>query len=215
MSHDDDHAVEPIRGLPELPPKGEFILWQGAPHWTTLALRAFHLRKVIVFLGLFLFLRGLTGFIETQTVFGALLSMGFVFMLSLTAIGLFMALAYATARATVYTITNQRVVIRFGVALQMTINLPFALIESASLKTYRDGTGDVPMKVDPEQRISYVVLWPHVRPWRWLNPQPMLRGIPNAQAVAEVLANAMAENAVQRGQSSQDPDQGTAATVGA
>lgn len=27
----DDVQVEPIRGLPELPPEGEHILWQGAP----------------------------------------------------------------------------------------------------------------------------------------------------------------------------------------
>ena len=27
----DDVQVEPIRGLPELPPEGERILWQGAP----------------------------------------------------------------------------------------------------------------------------------------------------------------------------------------
>ena len=28
MSHD-DFAAEPINGLPELPPRGEVILWQG------------------------------------------------------------------------------------------------------------------------------------------------------------------------------------------
>lgn len=33
----DDFAVEPIPGLPELPPEGEHILWQGAPCWHALA----------------------------------------------------------------------------------------------------------------------------------------------------------------------------------
>ncbi len=30
MSHD-DFALEPIKGLPEVPPEGEEILWQGRP----------------------------------------------------------------------------------------------------------------------------------------------------------------------------------------
>ena len=29
---EDDFAVEPIEGLPELLPKGEVILWQGRPN---------------------------------------------------------------------------------------------------------------------------------------------------------------------------------------
>ena len=32
----DDFAVEPIKGLPEVPPKGEQILWQGQPDWWAL-----------------------------------------------------------------------------------------------------------------------------------------------------------------------------------
>ncbi|MEM9764435.1 MAG: PH domain-containing protein, partial [Pseudomonadota bacterium] len=33
MPHDDDFRSEPVRGLPALLPKGERILWQGAPSW--------------------------------------------------------------------------------------------------------------------------------------------------------------------------------------
>ena len=36
MSHD-DFAIEPIPGLPERPPQGEEILWQGRPNWWALA----------------------------------------------------------------------------------------------------------------------------------------------------------------------------------
>ena len=44
------------------------------------------------------------------------------------AIGIALVFAWASARTTVYTITNRRVVMRFGIALPMTLNLPFTLI---------------------------------------------------------------------------------------
>lgn len=195
MSHDhDDHAVDPIPGLPELPPRGELILWQGAPHWTTVAIRAFHIRKVIIYLLIFVALRASLTYGETGSVTAALDSILFVFTLALTAVGLFLTLAWAIARVTVYTITNRRIVMRFGVAVQMTTNLPFALIEAASVKLYKDGTGDIPLKLRKDERISYIVFWPHVRPWRFLTPQPMLRGVPNARRVAEILGQAMQGN---------------------
>ncbi|MGM0676594.1 MULTISPECIES: photosynthetic complex putative assembly protein PuhB [Ectothiorhodospira] len=193
MSHD-DHAVEPIRGLPELPPSGERILWQGAPHWSTFAIRAFHVRKVIFYLAILIVLRAAFSYGETQSLVAALASTSFLLTLSVTAVGLLMLLAWLTARATVYTITNQRIVMRFGVALQMSVNLPYSVIESASAKLYKDGTGDIPLVLIPPERVSYIILWPHVRPWRWMTPQPMLRGIPNARRVADILAEAMAED---------------------
>ena len=45
--HHDDFDFEPVRGLPQLLPKGERMLWQGAPRWQDLAVHAFHARKVI------------------------------------------------------------------------------------------------------------------------------------------------------------------------
>ena len=39
MPHD-DFQVEPVRGLPEAPPEGEKILWQGAPATWALAKEA-------------------------------------------------------------------------------------------------------------------------------------------------------------------------------
>ena len=44
-----EHEGEPIRGLPELPPEGEQILWQGEPQWGLLARRVFHVRKVAAY----------------------------------------------------------------------------------------------------------------------------------------------------------------------
>ena len=44
-----------------------------------------------------------------------------------------------------YTITSKRVLFQFGVALPMTMNIPFGKIANAALKTYRDGSGDIPL----------------------------------------------------------------------
>ena len=48
MSHD-EYAVEPIPGLPEEPPRGEVILWQGRPQWWPTARRAFQINKVALY----------------------------------------------------------------------------------------------------------------------------------------------------------------------
>jgi len=45
--------------------------------------------------------------------------------------------------------------------------------------------------------VAYLSLWPHVRPWHINNAQPMLRGLPDAAAAAQVLAGALAEKAGQ------------------
>jgi hypothetical protein len=39
--------------------------------------------------------------------------------------------------------------------------------------------------------MAYSNLWPHVRPWRLANPEPMLRSIPEAERVAQILSNAL------------------------
>ena len=52
MENHDDFAFEPIRGLPDHLPKGERLLWQGAPDWRLLAIQAFHVRKVAIYFAL-------------------------------------------------------------------------------------------------------------------------------------------------------------------
>jgi hypothetical protein len=106
------------------------------------------------------------------------------------AAGLFALYAWLIARTTVYTITNRRLVMRFGIALPITVNVPFSRIQSAAVKCLKDGSGDIPLTLDDSHRVSYVVLWPHIRPWKFRRPEPMLRGLPNAMPVADILADA-------------------------
>jgi hypothetical protein len=39
-------------------------------------------------------------------------------------------------------------------------------VESADLRLFRDGSGDIPLLLVGETRVGYVTLWPHARPWR-------------------------------------------------
>jgi hypothetical protein len=108
------------------------------------------------------------------------------------ALGFVRLFAYLVARTTIYTITNRRVVLRFGVTLPMTINIPFGTIEEAALKKYPDGAGDIALTMTGKQAVAYLVLWPHVRPWQLRRSTPALRAIPNAAGVAELLGAALA-----------------------
>ncbi len=186
-----EYASEPVRGLPENLPDGEHILWQGSPRWTALAVRALHVRGIAIY---FAALAGWNawsvhsqgGSVQDAAVAAARVVPGAAIALSLLG-----ALAFFLARTAVYTMTNRRIVMRFGIALPMVLNIPYKQIQSADVRGYRDGTGDIPIAVSAPQRQSLVVLWPHVRPWHTALPQPMLRSIPEAQKVAQILGSAI------------------------
>jgi hypothetical protein len=44
----------------------------------------------------------------------------------------------------------------------------------------------------PGERISYLWMWPHVRPWRYAHPQPALRNLPDADRAGQILSLAFA-----------------------
>lgn len=191
-----EYDAEPIRGLPERLPPGERILWQGAPEWRSLARRAFHVRKVALYFGLLLVWRIASAVADGESLQTAGSSVGALAGLGLLATGLLAGMAWLNARSTVYTITDQRVVIRFGVALTMAVNLPYRSLQTAGFKPYADGTGDLPLRVTGASEVGYMMLWPHVRPWKLGNDvEPMLRTIPDARAVAEMLGRALAVSA--------------------
>jgi hypothetical protein len=193
-----EHEVEPVRGLPELLPQGECILWQGAPDFRALAARALHVRTVLAYFALlFVWSVGMSLWDGTSFPSAVLIALRLV-PVALAAAAILALYAFLAQRSTIYTITNRRVVMRFGVALPMTLNVPFAVIGNAALKTYSDGTGEIPLTLTGGDRVSYVALWPHVRPWRTAKPEPMLRAVPNAASVAKTLAAALAEAAHDR-----------------
>ena len=186
-----EHEYEPVPGLPERLPSGEVLLWQGAPRWQSMARHAFHARKVALYFLALLLLHlvwELTGGESIPKALGGTLMLGIP---AAVAVGLLALLAWSMSRAALYTITNRRVVMRFGVAISITVNLPFAQIVNAALREHGDGTGDIPLTLASVVRTSYLVLWPHTRPWYFSPPQPMLRAIPEASKVAAILAGAL------------------------
>ncbi len=186
-----EYENEPIRGLPENLPAGEHILWQGEPGTAAMARRVFHVHKASLYfaalIGLHLVLTTAGGRPLVEALQGALWQVG----LALAGVGLLWLLAWLYARSTVYTVTNRRIVIRFGVAIPLMINIPLDKVESADLQQYGDGRGNILLHTRSEARISYWSLWPHVRPWHFADVQPMLRGINNPAAVAATLAEAV------------------------
>ncbi len=177
----DEYEIEPVPGLPGALPKGEHIIWQGAPDRARLVRTAMHSRGVIVYFA------GLVAFgLAVQAWTGALMTLA----AGLCVLALLHAFAWASARSTLYTLTNRRIVIRAGVALPSCINVPLALIESAELRVHDDGTGDIPLKLTRGNELGYVQLWPHARPLHINHAQPMLRSIPDAKRVAILLARA-------------------------
>ena len=82
-----------------------------------------------------------------------------------------------------------KVAARIGAALTITLNLPYTRIGSADLDLRKDGTGTIALTTTGEVNFAYLVLWPHVRPWRF-PARPALRCIPEAERVARILAEA-------------------------
>lgn len=193
-----EHDYEPIRGLPARLPPGEELLWQGEPRWPALARRAFHTRKIAIYCGILLVWRVVADLSDGASVAEATMAGVWIMPLATLAIGIPALLARLFSRSTVYTITSRRVVIRFGVALPMTVNIPFRAIGSAGLKIHKDGTGDIPLALAGPDRIAYLHLWPNVRPWRFARAEPMLRAIPEPERVAEILAGALSNEAAER-----------------
>lgn len=201
MTHD-DFEVEPIPGLPAVPPEGERILWSGSPQWVSLARHAFHIDKVAIYFALLIAWRMGSqwyGGGTTADILGAALA---PVVVATIALAILATIAYATARSTIYTITSRRIVMRFGIALPITFNLPFASIANANLRKFADATGDLPVEQNEAKRLPYFVLWPHVRPRRFKSPQPMLRCVPDAPRVAQLLSNALATHALRSGTAS-------------
>lgn len=176
-----EHDLEPVPGLPGPLPEGEHIIWQGAPRRGRLARTALHTRGIALYFGVLVLF---------SVSIGAWTGVMLTAAAGLTVLALLNGFAWASARTTLYTLTNRRIVIRAGVALPTCINVPLSLIESAGLRTYDDGTGDIPVKLKRGNTLGYVQLWPHARPWHINHAQPMLRSIPDAARVAALLARA-------------------------
>jgi Bacterial PH domain len=187
-----EYDYEAVPGVPGVLPAGERLLWQGGPEWQSFFQRALPLRAVLGYFGLLAGWRFVSGLAETGSLQFAAVSAFWIVPLCLTVVTIMAAFSYATARTTIYTITDQRVIFRFGLAVPVAINVPFAKIATADLNVFFDGTGHIPLKIFGVDRFSFFLLWPHARGWQITHPQPMLKSVPDCAMVADILSAALA-----------------------
>jgi len=183
-----EHNEEAAPGLPAELPAGEALRWQESPDAGRLARSTFRVPLlgiyfvVIILLQQVLIARG-----DEASLAGVA---GYA-VLAVVVLGLLSLYAKLVARSTVYTITSDRVIMRCGVALPVSFNLPFALIDSADVRRYADGSGDIVLTPVRGHRVSWVLLWPHVKTFRLLRVRPVLRALPDVESAAATLAAAL------------------------
>lgn len=183
------------RGLPEKLPPGERLLWQGGPDWRVLARRAFHVPKLIAYFAAIIACVAALDVSHNETPVQIALDVGRGVLAAAIPIALILLYSWAVSRSSVYTVTDRRLVLRIGLALPVTINLPFTSVASAGLQCRADGSGDIAVATQGTARLAYLVLWPHARPWHFSRAEPMLRSVRDAGAVAQLLARALAASA--------------------
>lgn len=170
---------------------GERVLWQGRPAWQALARDVLHVRWVALYWALFLIYGAYTdrsqGLGPAATLLAGLPSL----VLGMGMLGACAGFAWACARTTHYTITTERCIFSFGMALTATLSLPLRRIAAVAVTTQGDGSGDIPLALKPGPKVAFLKLWPHARPWRFQRPQPMLRGVRDAAQVAALLGQAV------------------------
>ncbi len=177
---------KPPRGLPGPLPASETLLWQGAPEWRQVARRILHVRTLAIYFGVLVAICGTRAVLEETA--SLWFSLAALLVLGSLVIAMLLGFAVAISRTTVYTLTDRRVVLRIGVALTASLNLPFKQIESASLRLLPNGSGDIALLMEGRTKIGYFQLWPHARPWRTQRVQPMIRCIPDAARVSQILS---------------------------
>lgn len=188
MSDHDDFAFDVAPGIPAPLPKGEEVLWQGRPAVMALAREAWKLNWVMGYMALILIWKTGSGWADGGWKLAVATGLPYLALAGLLA-AVIVFLAWAQSRATIYTVTSARVLMRIG-ALSVTYNIPFAQVASASLDLKPSGTGTIALKTKGETRLAYLQLWPHARPWHLKETEPALRCISGAEAVARILAEA-------------------------
>ncbi len=214
-SHRHEHEFEPQHGLPERLPANEHILWQGSPDVGAMARRVFHIRKVAFYFAVLLAAHVANLLWSGSSAVQAVMSLRWLLPLAVLGLGAVYVLARMTAKTTVYTLTDKRIVMRVGIVLTITFNLPLSALTSAGLhlydksadKTSPEGFGDITLALGGQVRIAWFQLWPHARPWRFTKPEPMLRAVPNAQAVSDQLSAAWLAVKAQAAEKSAAPSQ--------
>lgn len=185
-----EHELEAAPGLPEPLPAGERVLWQGSPNWKQLALEAFHVKQVAIYFVFMLLLQAVLIWDSADSLRDNLMPLVWSSSMAIIALGMLAATAWMSAQTTLYTLTNRRIVMRIGIVLTISFNLPLRWIAAAHVKTNPDGSGDIALELKGSDRIAYLHLWPHARPWELSKAQPSLRCLKDVGTAGDLLHTA-------------------------
>ena len=111
-------------------------------------------------------------------------------VLATVALGLLSLTAWFSAKTTVYTLTDRRILMRIGIVLTLTFNLPLRKLAAAAIRPQAGGHGDIALTLSGSDRIAWLNLWPHARPWLLKQPQPSLRCVSDAQKIGDMILQA-------------------------
>ncbi len=171
--------------------RGERVLWAGRPDAKSFARRILHIRWIAAYFAAFvvvgLFQDRRHGLSIPATLKDAL-------PLAIIAVA-FLVGCYGVARTwagtTRYVVTSERCVFHIGIALTGTLSIPWSRVAQVCLARHGDGCGDIALSPMRPHRLKFLKLWPHVRPWRVLQPEPMLRCVPRADELGNTIRAAI------------------------
>lgn len=182
-------AGVPHPGLPAPLPVGEHVVWQGAPRAHSLTRQLFRTHAIAAYFAVVAAWQAGAAVHDGRAASEAVFAAVAVLASGLLVIGLLELFGWLSARATIYTITNRRIVMRIGVAFINTVDIPFKVIESIQVKGAANGVGNISVGLRRGAMIPYAVLWPHARPWRVRRPEPTLRALLEVQETARLLVS--------------------------
>ena len=180
---------EDIRNGNALAP-GETVVWTGKPSWRRVARDAMHLRGVTAYFGLLFVLDAYQAWMKAIPPHQALHDSVPLVAITALAVAILTAIAWMIGRSR-YTITNRRVILRYGLALPATLSIPMSQIACTAVANNGDRTADIALVLKSGNRMPYLKLWPHARAWHVTEPQPVMRCLVGGEAIATTLARAL------------------------
>ncbi len=170
----------------------ECVLWQGRPAWRAVARDVLRIKWLASYFALMLIWQAASNRSEGLGPVDTLRAGVPLCLASLLLLGAAAGFAWAIARTTEYTITNQRCLLSFGVALNAKLSVPLRRLAAISVAAGPDGCGNIALRPKPGSRVSAIKLWPHVRYRRLGRSEVMLRAVPDALAMAALVSQAAA-----------------------
>src|SRR6056297_960308 len=107
-----EYEIEPVKGLPEELPAGEYMTWQGAPEWWSMARRTFRVQQFGIYFAALIAIHQVFHYSSGGDIAGGMASLAWQGALGLVTLGILGGFAWLYSRSTVYTRTNRRIVLR-------------------------------------------------------------------------------------------------------